>query len=376
MPDTAYDLLIRSGRVFCADTGLDGPGAVAIRDDRIVAAGPDVAGSATETLDYPDALLLPGLIDLHAHPGRGGSRYGVDPDVHFLTQGVTTALSQGDAGAFDWPAFRDQVVEGSRCRVRLALNLSAYGESHPTLCFEDLADADVAACVETVRTGGDAIWGIAVNTSRLACGDVDPHELLALALAAAEETGVPLLIGSRLEPDWTLSEQIALFRAGDVLTYCFNAQRDNLLEGGQVKDAVWQARERGVLFDVGHGMSSFSFPVAEAAIAQGFLPDTISTDQYVRHVGSSPPHNLPRTMSKLLAAGLAEADAFERVTHRPAQVLGLADEIGTLAPGACADVSILAWNTEAAPLQDVDGVERPGGCWEPIQTIRAGRPVS
>lgn len=372
MPEPDFDLLIRSGRVYCADTGLDGPGAVAIRGDRIVAAGPDVAGAATETLDFPDALLLPGLIDLHAHPGRGGSRYGVDPDVHFLTQGATTVLSQGDAGAIDWPAFRDQVIEGSHCRVRLALNLSAYGESHPTLCFERLADADVAACVETVKAGGDAIWGIAVNTARAACGDVDPRQLLGRALAAAEETGVPLLIGSRLEPDVPLTEQLPLFRAGDVLTYCFNAQAD-LLHDGQIRDAVWEARERGVLFDIGHGMNSFSFPVAEAAIAQGFLPDTISTDQYERHVGSRPAHNLPRTVSKLLAAGMEEADAFERVTHRPAQILGLAGEIGTLAPGACADLAILRWETEAAPLRDVDGLERPGGCWEPVRTIRAGR---
>lgn len=375
MPDPPYDLVVRCGRVFCADSGLDGPGAVAIRGDRIVAAGPDVAGSAIETLDYPDALLLPGLVDLHAHPGRGGSRYGVDPDVHFLTQGVTTVLSQGDAGAIDWPEYRDQVIQGSRCRVRLALNLSMYGESQPTLCFERLADADVTACVETFRTGEDAIWGIAVNTMRAACGDVDPRRLLARALTAAEETGSPLLIGSRLEPDWPLTEQLPLLRAGDVLTYCFNGQPENLLQGGQIKDVVWHARERGVLFDIGHGMRSFSFPVAEAAIAQGFLPDTISTDQYERHVGSEPAHNLPRTMSKLLAAGMEEADAFVRVTHRPAEILGLAGEIGTLAPGACADLSILRWDPDAAPLRDVDGLERPGGCWEPVRTIRAGRAV-
>lgn len=375
MQQRQYDLLIRCGRVFCAASGLDGPGAVAIRRDRIAAAGPGVAGPALETLDYPDALLLPGLVDMHAHPARGGSRYGVDPDIHFLPQGVTTVLSQGDAGAFNWRDYRDQVIQASRCRVRLAINLCAHGESLPTRCFERLEDADVDACVAAIEEGGDAIWGIAVNTSPAACGDLDPREILARALSAAERTGRPLLIGSRLHADWALAEQLRLLRAGDVLTYCFNALAENILQDGQIKEAVWEAQERGVVFDIGHGMASLSFPVAEAAIAQGFLPDTISTDQYKRHVDSTPPHNLPRALSKLMAAGMSEADTLVRATVRPAQFLGLAGEVGTLAPGACADLALLRWNAQAPPLQDVNGVERPGGCWEPVLTVRAGKKV-
>ena len=119
-------------------------------------------------------------------------------------------------------------------------------------------------------------------------------------------------------------------------------------------------------------MRSFSFPVAESAIADGFLPDTISTDQYSRHVGSDPQHDLPRTLSKLIAAGMAERDAFLRVTSRPAEVLGLQGEIGTLRVGACGDVAVLRWNDDVPPLRDVDGAERPGGCWEPLLTVRAG----
>ena len=122
-------------------------------------------------------------------------------------------------------------------------------------------------------------------------------------------------------------------------------------------------------------MRSFSFPVAEAMIAEGFLPDTVSTDQYKRHVGSNPQHDLLRTISKLIAAGMEETDAFERATARPAEFLGLGGEVGTLAVGACADVSVLRWNEQAAPLVDVDGERRPGGCWEPVQTIRAGQAV-
>ncbi len=370
MPDHRYDLLIRAGRVFCADSGLDGQGAVALKDGRIAAAGPAVDGSAAVIYDFPDALALPGLVDLHAHPARGGSRYGVDPDAHFLPRGVTTVMSQGDAGASNWPVYREGVIQACRTRVLLAINLSIHGESHPDGCFPDLDAADVDACVSAIESGGDAIWGIAANTGP--SNPTPPREIMNRALEASERSGKPLLVGTRLSSDWSLDDQLPLLRAGDVVTYCFNDFPESVVKDGRIRPSVRDARERGVLFDIGHGMRSFSFAVTEAAIADGFLPDTISTDQYSRHVGSSPQHDLPRTMSKLIAAGMSERDAFARVTFRPADILGLQGEIGTLRPGACGDVAVLRWNDHAPPLADVDGVERPGGCWEPVLTARAG----
>lgn len=372
------DLLLRAGRVFCPETGLDGPGAVAVQGDRIVAAGPQVTVTARQTLDFPDGLLLPGLVDLHAHPAVAGSKFGIAPDVHLLPRGVTTVLSQGDAGAHTWPAYRDNTIAASHTRVRLAINLSARGEAMPGGCLADLNDADVEACVAAIADGGEHIWGIAINISPVVCGDTNPRTLIARALTVAERTQRPLLFGARRDRDLTLAEQLAWLRPGDVLTYCFsdfNQGRDALVEDGVVCDEVWAARERGILFDVGHGMQSFSFAVTEVALAQGFLPDTISTDQYARHVGAVPQHDLARTLSKFLAIGMTERDAFARVTTRPAAVLGLAGEIGTLAPGACADLAVLQWNAAALPLCDVNGVERPGGCWEPVGTVRAGQLV-
>ena len=156
------------------------------------------------------------------------------------------------------------------------------------------------------------------------------------------------------------------------MTYCFTDCPEGLLAGDRVRDEVWAARERGIHFDVGHGMGSFSFRVAERAIAEGFLPDAVSTDRYQRHLGLSPRHDLPRTLSKLLAAGMTEPDAFARATARPAAILGLGGEAGTLAPGAPADLAALAWNPAAPPLRDTSGAERPGGVWEPVLTVRAG----
>ena len=382
MEERRPDLLIHAGRVVCPATGLDGPGTVAVVGDRIVAAGPGLDGSAAEVLRLPDAVVLPGLVDLHAHATHAGdspSKYGVEPDVHLLPFGTTTVLSQGDAGALGWPAFRDDLIAVSRTRVWLALNLSRRGESMTEGCFEILDDADVGACVGAIRddrrTGTSAIWGIAVNVGRPSCGRTDPRAVMARALAAARDTGLPLLYGSRRADDWSFDEQLALLRSGDVVTYCFNDQPEGLLRGDRVREAAWAARERGVRFDVGHGMGSFSFPVAEQAMAEGFFPDTISTDRYRRHLAQLPRHDLPRVLSKLLAVGMAEPEAFARVTAGPADILGLGGEVGTLTPGACADLVALVWNPAAPTLRDTSGGERPGGSWEPVLTIRAGRVV-
>ena len=370
------DLIIRAGRVFCEDTGLDGPGAVLVSGDRILKSGPDVASAAKEVIDFPDCLLLPGMVDLHAHPAPAGWKYGIDPDVEILPRGTTTILSQGDAGAAVWPQYRDEIIEGSRTRVLLAISPAEQGESLDVPVFGDLDRIDIEACLAAVEDGGGHIWGIAHNAAAPGSGSNAPRELIERTLAIAERSGKPLLYGVRKEPsDWPLAEQLALLRPGDVVTYCYQGNAESIVARGRVVDSAWEARGRGVLFDIGHGMSSFDFNVAEAAIEDGFPPDTISTDQYIRHVGSQPQHDMARTVSKLIAAGLPESDALARATHRPAQVLGLAGEIGTLAPGACADLAVLRWNPDAAPLADVAVATRPGGCWEPVLAVRAGKVV-
>ena len=378
---TPYDLIIHAGRVISPATGLDSPGAVAVRGDRIAAvlrstestAAPKYA--ARQSLSFPDCILVPGLVDVHAHPAMSGSKYGIDPDSHILPFGSTTVLSQGDAGANNWAHYKQETVTGSRTRVIMALNLSATGESSEEGCFANLADVDVDACVATIMQDPDIIWGIAVNVGPNNCRENDPREVMARALEAAERTGKPLLVGQRRHDDWSLEEQFALLRPGDVVTYCFHARGGSPVADGRVLDCVWEARKRGILFDLGHGYDSFSFAIAATAIAEGFLPDTISSDVYVRHVGANPRHHLPLVMSKLRAAGMQEADIWPRVTSRPAELLGMENEIGTLAGGACADLAVIRWHDEQQTLRDAAGNEREGGVWEPVLTVRGGERV-
>ena len=370
-----FDLLIRCSRIICPAGDLDYPGAVGIRGDRIVAVGREVSGSAQQEIDCSDSLLLPGLIDLHAHPARSGSVFGIEPDEHMLQRGTTTVLSQGDAGADNCDNYVRETIEGSATRVLMALNLSFVGESTTAGCYEQLEWVDVDACTAAVERCRDHVWGIAVNASHHCCGSTDPHEVVRRALTAAERTGLPILYGMRNPEDWPLDEQLTQLRPGDVVTYCFRREPHCIVANGRVHPAVWQARHRGVLFDVGHGCGSFDFNVAETALQDGFAPDTISTDLQARHQGQTPIHDLPLVMSKLRAAGMTEGDILAAVTSKPADILSLPDEIGSLAVGSCADLTVLRWNDTDEDLVDVNGHRRSGGRWQPKLTVRAGQPV-
>ena len=366
------ELVISAGRLFCADTGLDGPGAVAVRNGRIAKSGPGAAGLAGEALSFPDGILLPGFVDLHAHPAPSDWRFGIDPDSEILPRGTTTMLSQGDAGAATWDAYRGAIIERSRARIRMALSPAVYGERYDRGCFDNLDEIDVDACVGAIESdGGEHIWGVAANLA--STGRNDPREVMRRTLEAAERSGKPLLYGVRRQAGaWPVDEQLALLRAGDVFTYCLQGDAETIVAGGRVRDSVWEARERGVLFDVGLGKGTTNMGVSVEALADGFLPDTISTDVFKRHLGWDPPHDMPMTISKLIRAGMSETEALARATLHPARVLGLAGEVGTLAVGAHADLVVLRWNAGPVPLVDTaDGVLE-GPYLEPLLTVRAG----
>ena len=373
MAEARYDLLIRAGRIVCPTGGLDSPGAVGICGGRIASVGADVTGEARQVLEFPNALLLPGLIDLHAHPARTGSVFGVEPDPNFLDRGTTTVASQGDAGADDMEAYLRETVEKSRTHILSAINLSSVGESAPEGCFERVEDIDVAKCVSAVERFREHVWAVSVNASHQCCGRTDPREVLRLGLSAAEQTSLPILYGMRRPEDWPLADQLKLLRAGDVVTYCFRRTPHCIVENDRVSAAVRGARQRGILFDVGHGRASFDFEVAEAALGDGFGPDTISTDLQKGHIGQTPIHDLPLVMSKLHAAGMPETELFSAVTSKPAEILRRNDEIGTLKTGSRADLVLLERHEAPQVLVDAHGSQRTGSRWRAVLTIRNGR---
>jgi dihydroorotase len=370
------DLLLVASHIVDPVTGLDRPGAVGLTGGVISFVGHDLPAHslprARKTLKFAGELLLPGLVDLHAHPALQGSRFGVDPDVHLLPRGTTTVLSQGDAGARNFDAYRRHTIEASRMKVKLAINLCAGGESNPLGRFFTLGEASVEECVAAVERGGSDIWGISVNIAYIRGRDVHPLDVLRRGIAAAERADRPVMFGATKTSAVPLHDQLKLLRPGDVMTYCFHSGDGSIVQGGRVLDCVWDARERGVQFDLGDGTAAFGFDVAEQAVREGFLPDTISSDFYRYHVTSGEAHDLPRVVSKLIASGMTAQQCWPRTTSAPARVLGLSGQAGSLMPGVQADITLLKLSANSVRLKDGRGEVRLGQLWEPVATFKSG----
>ena len=379
MQTEKLDLLITAERMVCSATGIDGPGVIGVRDG-VIALVDAVSGagelpSAKKTLNVDDGVLLPGLVDLHAHPAASGSKFGIDPDVCLLPRGSTTVMSQGDAGARHVDRYIEETINGYRTRIKLALNFCAEGESNPDGRFFSIDEASVEECVAAVKRGGSDVWGISLNIAQIRSSDVDPMEVMRRGMAAAQESGAPVLFGATKNAEVPLADQLALLRPGDLLTYCFYSGDGSIVEDGRVLDCVWEARERGVLFDVGDGATAFGFEAAEAAVTEGLLPDTISTDYYRHHLMNEMDHDMSHVVSKLMAVGMTEEQCWPRVTSRPAEVLGLGDVVGRLEAGAAADFCVVRAGDEPEVMRDGPGETRTGYRWEPVVTVLGGEVV-
>lgn len=373
------DLILNATRLVCPASGFDSSARVEISDGKIVAVNVGHDGrsqsSTSSTTNIDNGILLPGLIDLHAHPANAGSRFGTDPDRYLLPRGSTTVLSQGDAGARNVDEYIEHTVEASRTDVKLAINFCANGESNPNGRFFSLDEASVSECVDAIQRHRQDIWGISLNIAFVQGKGVDPMEVMRRGIRTAEEAEVPVMFGATKNSAVPLVDQLALLRPGDVMTYCFHAGDGSIVENGRVLDCAWEARERGVLFDVGDGVAAFGFDAVEPAIAQGFLPDTISSDFYLAHVEKGIDHDLPLVVSKLIACGMTADQCWPKVTAFPAKILDVADRIGSIEEGKSADLCVLELDPEPSELRDGHGQVRMGRRWRTKLTVRSGQRV-
>jgi dihydroorotase len=374
-----YDTLIRGGRVIDPAQNLDAEMDVALADGRVAALAPSLpAAEAAQVLDASGHLVTPGLIDIHVHIYEGVSHYGVNPDATCLHKGVTTVVDAGSSGAQTFPGFHKYIVEVSQTRILAYLNLSVLGMI--TECageLEDLRYADTQAALRTLEANRDMLLGIKVRMEPAMVGS-NGYEVLHLARETSDAAGLPLMIhiGDTFPP---LPEILAETRAGDVVTHCYHDRPGGLLdEEGRVLPSVRAAAERGVNFDLGHGRGSFSYRVARQALAQDLPPGTISSDLHIHNL-HGPVFDLATTMSKFLYLGLSLPEVIEKTTAAPARSVRLGDQIGTLRPGAAADVTLL--DLRQGPVSLTDAGERAretvtaDQSLVPLGVIRAGQVV-
>lgn len=353
----SFDLILRGGRVIDPSQGVDALLDVAFSEGRVAALGPNLApNDDAQVVDASGLLVTPGLIDLHTHVYDGGTSLGVDPVRLLQTGAVTTLVDTGSAGAGNFAGFRDHVIRRAPVRILAYVNISfagIYGFSKRVMVGEsgDMRLVSPREAVEAVLANPDHVCGIKVRVGRNASGFNGLAPLL-IAREAAQEAGCSLMVHID-EPPPLLSEVLAAMRPGDVLTHAFRAFPNSpATQDGRVHDYVLAARERGIIFDIGHGMGSFSFAVARTMLANGFLPDTISSDVHALCI-EGPAFDLLTTMSKFLSLGLPLTDVVRCATVEPARALRRPD-LGAFRPGAAGDASLL--RNERGAFDFVDSV--------------------
>ena len=370
-----YDLLLKGGTLIDAAQGIHATKDIAFKDGLVAEIGDDLTREqAAEVIECSDHIVSPGMIDLHVHVFWGCSHYGIEPDPHCIAKGVTTALDVGSAGADTFPGFRKYVVEASSTRLLTFLNISSQGMLTADIGeLENIRHADVSRAVEMVEQHRDIILGIKVRLTKTLVNESAGIKPLYLAREAADAVGLPIMVHSQNAWSESIDDILGVMGKGDILTHCFHGSERGIFDdNGRLRDSVREASDRGVLFDVGHGRGSFSWDVAERAIQQGFLPNTISSDLHIYNV-NGPVFDLATTASKFLYLGLSLEDVMAKVTALPAQVLGMSDKIGSLSVGAVGDTVILRLETGSFDFMDVHGQHREGSKrLVPITVIRAG----
>lgn len=370
-----YDLIVSGGRVIDPSQGIDAVRDIALADEKIALVVEDIpTDQARDVFDANGMIVTPGLIDLHTHDFWGASHYGVDPDTVHVARGVTTVVDAGSSGAHTFPAFRKYVIDRARTRIFALLNISAMGMVLGYAGLEDARWADVEKAVRVGREHSDVVLGVKARIPPLPADSY--REVLKRAIEAAEGMdGIFMLhLGGTSIP---VSERLNMLRPGDVLTHSFRYSPggNGILDAeGNVLEEAWAAKERGVVFDVGHGKGSFSFETMERSMAQGFFPDTISSDLHIGNVDRTV-YDLLTTLSKFLHLGMRLDEVIRLGTEAPAKVIGKFGDLGTLRPGAVGDVTISKLEEGRFQLSDSGGrrVVEATHRLTHVKTIKAGR---
>ncbi len=384
-PDDKFDLVIKGGEVIDPSQSLRGKRDIGIRFGAIEMLDADIpATRAQKLIDASGKLVTPGLIDLHSHVYPYGSAIGIPADELIAQQGTTTCVSAGDAGANNFAGFRRFIAAQSRTRLYAFVHIANIGLSaFPVAELYNIDFAQVDACARTVAENADIAIGVKVRMSEnvIAKNGLEP---IKRAIMACERSGTPAKLMVHIggvETGQLMSDILNLLRPGDILTYAYSGAPNiagaftNIVQDGKLLPAALAAKQRGVIFDVGHGGGSFDYTVAEEAIKQGCPPDVISSDIHVFSGNTPGMPYLTWVMSKFLNMGYSLEQVIAMTTNAPAKIINRQPKLGTLQVGAPADVSILELVEGPVSFVDTRNNKRDGNKYlKPVQTVTAGIP--
>ena len=364
-----YDLIVKGGRVIDPSRKLDGVRDVAIANGQIAAIEANIAGEAADTIDAHGKLVVPGLIDIHTHACRVKD----GPEL-CLADGVTGLIDAGSQGA-DHISDIIAVAKAAAQPCRVLVNIGRKGIL-PTGDTMDLANADVAAAKDAISRNRDMIAGVKARLSRDVAGAND-FEVLKRAQEAASAFHLPVMIhmGQTVSP---LPKLLDLLKSGDVVTHMFAPPPNSIIDdAGHILPAVMAARRRGVKFDLGNGRTGhLRWDMAERILADGFLPDTFSTD-WTPESRTSQVIDFPNVMSKFLMLGMPLDQVIACATVNASRDFPVFHNHGTLKPGAPADVAVLELREGNFEFDDNFGGKRMGRQrLFPVATVLAGKKVA
>ena len=370
-----FDLLLAGGTVLNPATGINEKLDVGVTNGRVNAIQANLPrANVKKVLDVAGCYVTPGLIDFHVHSYWGVNPYGCNLDALCLATGVTTTMDAGSAGPTNFPGFRKLVYEQSRTRMLSFVALAQHGvlNAPGELLHIGFADSDGAA--ETVGANRDIGIGIKVRLHKKAVGE-NSRAALRLAIKAGEAASAPIMVHVG-DTAISMDEIADTLRPGDIITHCYTPQKPSIIdESGRLLPLVRKAKERGVIFDVGHAGGHFDFNLVRRAMGDGLVPDIISSDLHgrLKQPGFGIVGDLPTTLTKFLPLGLTLEQIIANCTVNPARVAGWQDRIGSLEAGREADIAVLQIADEPIKLRDSVGGElihkqRIAAKW----TIRAG----
>jgi dihydroorotase len=339
-----YDTIITGGRLIDPGQGLDALQDIAISNGLITAVSSHIpVDNCLNHVDVKGKLIVPGLIDLHTHLYQYGTEIGMEPDLAGVRSGVTTLVDAGSAGSDTYLGFHHHVLPSANTQIFSLLHIGRIGLAHmPEILGPD--DINLDETIEMASRFPGEIVGIKVR----ACGPAIESmgiNLIKLARQAADDTGTRLMVHIG-DPFWesgpTLTRDLLpLLQPHDIVTHLYTGAEGRVIsDDGVVMPELLEARDKGVIFDTAHGRHNLSFDVAKRLLDKGVLPVTISTDITPQGRGSSL-RCMTHLMGKYLALGFSLHDVILMATRNPAEVLGLHGDLGTLAEGTTADITII-----------------------------------
>ena len=379
LAQATYDVLLKGGHVIDPKNRINGRRDVAVSAGKIAEVAENIAPSkARKVIDAAGLYVTPGLVDIHVHVFAGGpgrsyafGDLSVYPDGHTFRSGVTTVVDAGTSGWRNFATFKERVIDRARTRVLAMLNIVGNGMGGDQDIEQNTQDMDPKATADLARKHKDVVVGI--KTAHFAGPEWTAVDR---ALEAARLANVPLMVDfGQFKPERPFEELVTKkLRPGDIYTHTYLGRVPMLDDQNRVRPFLFEARKRGVIFDVGHGGGSFIFRYAVPAIKQGFVPDSISTDLHYTSMNGGMKDML-NVMSKFLNMGMTLEDVIARSTWNPAREMKRED-LGNLSVGSPADIAVLRLEKGNFGFVDVYGARMKGTQrLTGEMTMRAGRVV-